>query len=196
MSDRPVCCFRCGMWEFLETPSLPEVHICARCIELQLLRDRIRELELRLDDLSLIRDNEALIEMSYRQVVTPGPREEDTWVTVRRSKGQKGNVPERTPVAVSHNRKGSATGGRGEGSEQLVEGSPVVVPLQNKYIVLDSVGEDDPPEVSHSDQITGTKSGSVARKGKRGFRRAIVVGDASVRGTDRHSVGANGTPGW
>ena len=50
---------------------------------------------------------------------------------------------------------------------------------------MDSVGEDDPPEVSHSDQATGTKSGSVARNGKRGFRRAIVVGDSSVRGTDR-----------
>ena len=71
MIDRPVCCFRCGMWEFLETPRLPEVHICARCEELQLLRDRIRELELRLDDLRLVREKEALIEMSYRQIVTP-----------------------------------------------------------------------------------------------------------------------------
>jgi len=121
----------------MESPSLPEVHICARCVELQLLRDRVRELELRLDDLSLIRENEKLIERSYRQVVTPGPREEDTWVTVRKGKG---HVSESTPVVVPLNSKGWVTDRREEGREQSVMGSPVVVPLQNKYTVLDTVG--------------------------------------------------------
>jgi len=50
-------------------------------------------------------------------------------------------------------------------------------------------GGDDPPGVSHGDQVTGTESGSVAQKGKRGTRRAIVVGDAIVRGTDRRFCG-------
>jgi len=188
MSDRPVCCIRCGMWEFLETTCLPEVHICARCMELQLLRDRVRELELRLDDLSLVRENEKIIDRSYKQVVTPGPQKEDKWVTVRKGKSQKGDVPESTPVAVSHNSNDWATDGRGEGSEQSVEGSPVVA-LQNRYIVLDSVEGDDPPGVSHEDQIACTETGSEAQKGKKGIRREIVVGDAMVRGMDRRFCG-------
>ena len=77
MNGRPVYCIGCGMWEFLETTCLPEVHICARCVELQLLREHARELELRLDDLSLVRQNERFIDRSYRQVVTPGSRKDD-----------------------------------------------------------------------------------------------------------------------
>ena len=52
------------MWEVVESPSLPEVHICAGCIELRLLRDRVRELELQLDDLHLVRENEEVIDRS------------------------------------------------------------------------------------------------------------------------------------
>ena len=66
MNVKPVCCSGCLMWEVLETPSLPDIHICARCIVLQLLKDRGSELELRLDDLRLVRESEEVRERSYR----------------------------------------------------------------------------------------------------------------------------------
>ncbi|XP_078059647.1 scavenger receptor cysteine-rich domain-containing protein DMBT1-like [Mustelus asterias] len=46
------------MWEIVEAPRLPEVHIYAGCVELRLLRDRVRELELQLEDIRLVRENE------------------------------------------------------------------------------------------------------------------------------------------
>ena len=52
------------MWEVVEFPSLPEVHICAGCVVLRLLRDQVRELELQLDDLHLVRENEEVIDRS------------------------------------------------------------------------------------------------------------------------------------
>ena len=158
---RAVCCCRCRMWEVLEAPSLPDVHICARCAELQLLRDRVRELELQLDDLRLVRESEEVIERSYRQVVTPGPREADRWVTVRK------------------------------GKRQVLESTPVAVPLDNKYSCLSTVGGDSLPGESDSGQASGTVDGPVAQKGRDRRRRTIVIGDSIVRGTDRRFCGAD-----
>ena len=147
MAVRAVQCSSCRMWEVMvrDTISDPHDFACGRCIQLQLLTDRLRELELELDELRIIREAEGVIDSSYREVVTP--KNEASWVTVR----------------------------RGEGRKQSVQGSPVVVPLQNKYTVLDTVGGDDLPGVSHGDQVSGTESGSVAQKGTGENRRAIVV---------------------
>ncbi|XP_072895019.1 uncharacterized protein [Hemitrygon akajei] len=62
---------KCQMWGFRESTSLPDGHICTRCIEMQLLRDRVEELELQLDDLRLVRECEEVMDRSYRKVVTP-----------------------------------------------------------------------------------------------------------------------------
>lgn len=42
-----------------------------RCIQLQVLTDGLRELELQLDNLRIIRETESLIDRSYSVVVTP-----------------------------------------------------------------------------------------------------------------------------
>ena len=181
MNGRPVYCIRCGMWEFLETTCLPEVHICARCVELQLLREHVRELELRLDDLSLVRQNEKFIDRSYRQVVTPGSWKDDMGVPVRRGYSQKGDVPESTPVAVSHKRKGWETNGKREGSEQSVDGSPGDVPIQNTYIVLDSVEGDDPPGVNHEDLEVRVRELELELEELRIIREAEAAFDKSYR---------------
>ena len=65
------------------------------------------------------------------------PKNEDRWVTVR-----------------------------GAGRKQSVQGSPVVVPLSNKYTVLDTGEGDDLPGVSHGVQVSGTESVPVAQKGR------------------------------
>jgi len=100
-----------------------------------------------------------VIERSYRDIVTP--KNEGSLVTVRSRKGKK----------------------------QSVQGSPTVVPLNNKYTILDTVGRGDLPGVSHGDRVSGTESGSVAQKGKGENRRAIVMGNSIVRGTDRWICG-------
>ena len=161
MSVRAACCSRCRMWEILESPSLPDVHICARCAELQLLRDRVRELELQIDDLRLVRESEEVIERSYRQVVTPGPQEADRWVTVRK------------------------------GKRQVLESTPVAVPLDNKYSCLSTVGGDSLPGGSDSGRASGTEDGPVAQKGRDRRKRAIVIGDSIVRGSDRRFCGGD-----
>ena len=85
------------LWLCNLLPSLPEVHICAGCVELWLLRDRVRELELQFEAIRLVRENEEVIDRRYRQVVTPGPHEEGKWFTVRKGKSQ---VVESTPVVL------------------------------------------------------------------------------------------------
>ena len=112
-------------WEVVESPSLPEVHICAGCVELRLLSDRVRELELQLEDIRLVRENEGVIDRRYRQVVTLGPQEAGKWVTVRKGKCQ------------------------------VVESTPVVLPLKNKYSCLSTVGVNSPPGGSSSGRATG-----------------------------------------
>ncbi|XP_062896362.1 uncharacterized protein LOC134342314 [Mobula hypostoma] len=161
MTVRAVCCSRCRMWEALESPSLPDVYICAKCIELQLLRDRVTELELQLDDLRLVRESEEVIERSGRQVVTPGPREADKWVTVRRGKGKR----------------------------KVMGSTPAAVPLNNRYSCLSTVGGDSLPGGSDSGPASGTESGPVAQKGRARKRRAVVIGDSIVRGSNRRFCG-------
>jgi len=146
------------MFEVRDTVSVPAEFTCRKCTQLQLLTARVRELELELDELRIIREAEAVIDRSYQDVVTP--RREGSWVTVR-----------------------------GKGRKQPVQGSPVVVSLNNRYTVLDTVGGEDLPGVSHSDRVSGTESGSVAKKGRGEKRRAIVVGDSIVRGIDRRFCG-------
>lgn len=161
MDVRAVVCSSCRMWEVRVTTSVPTDFICGKCTQLQLLGNRVRELELELDELRIIREAEGVIERSYREVVTPQVQEKSRWVTVR---GRKGN-------------------------RQTVQGSPVAVPLNNKYTVLDTVGGDDLPGVSHGVQVSGTESVPVAQKGRGERRRALVIGDSIVRGTDRRFCG-------
>lgn len=79
---------------------------------------------------------------------------------------------------------------RGAGRKQSVQGSPVVVPLSNKYSALDTVEGNDIPVVSRSERISSAVSVSVAREGKGQSGRAIVIGDSLVRGIDRRFCGS------
>ena len=137
MSVKPVCCSLCRMWDVLEAPGLPDIHICEGCVELRFLRDRVKELELQLEDLRLVRENEEVIDKSYRQVVTPGPRE-DKWVTARKGKAR---VIESTPVDVPlHNKHSclstaggdSPSGGSSSGRVSGVESGPVIQRAKKK----------------------------------------------------------------
>ncbi|XP_055521107.1 uncharacterized protein LOC129715270 [Leucoraja erinacea] len=155
MRARAVYCSGCQMWEVMESDSPPDVHICTRCIEMELLRDRIRNLEQQLDDLRLVRESEEVIDRSYREVVT------DKWVTLRMDKGQ---------------RQGRVS-------------TPVSVHLENKYSCLSTVGVDSLPGSSDSGRASGTETGPVAQKGREKKRRAIVIGDSILRGSDRRFCG-------
>eukprot|EP00061_Rhincodon_typus_P003726 g20828.t1 len=167
MEARAVACFSCRIWEVRVTAGVPSDLTCEKCTQLQLLTNCIRELELvlELDELWIIREAEGVRERSYKEVVTPKVQEKSSWVTVR----------------------------RGKGNRQTVQRSPVAVPLKNKYTVLDTVGGgrvgEDLPGEGHSGQVSGTKPGPVAQKGSRENRRAIVVGDSMVRGTDKRFCG-------
>eukprot|EP00061_Rhincodon_typus_P005627 g25380.t1 len=141
------------------TAGVPSDFTCEKCTQLQLLKNRIRELEL--DELRIIRETEGVIERSYKEVVTPKLQEKGSWVTVR----------------------------KGKGDRQTVQGSPVAVPLNKKYTILDTVEGDNLLGEGHSGQVSGTEPGPVAQKGKGENRRAIVVGDSIVRGTDRQFCG-------
>ena len=143
------------MWEVREADSPPDVHICARCVEMGLLKDCVRNLEQQLEDLRLVRENEEVIDRSYREVVTPRPREADKWVTVRKGKGQR----------------------------QGLESTPVAVHLENRYSCLSSIGADSLPGGSNSGRASGTENSPDAQKGSK-KRRAIVIGDSIVRGSD------------
>ena len=159
MAGKAVQCSSCRMFEMRDAVSVPADFTCGKCTHLQLLKNRVRELELELDELRIIREAEAVINRSFRDVVTL--RNEDRWVTVR-----------------------------GAGRKQSVQGSPVVVPLGNKYSALDTVEGDDLPVVSHGDRISSTESVPVAQKGKGESRRTIVIGDSLVRGINRRFCGS------
>ena len=135
MAEKAVQCSSCRMFEVRDAVSVPADFTCGKCTHLQLLKNRVREQELELDELRIIREAEAVIDRSFRDVVTP--KNEDRWVTVR-----------------------------GAGRKQSVQGSPVVVPLGNKYSALDTVEGDDLPVVSHGDRISSTESVPVAQKGR------------------------------
>ena len=102
-----------------------------------------------------------MIGQSYRQVVTPGPQEAGKWVTVRKGKGQ------------------------------VAETTPVDLPLKNKYSCLSTVVVDSPPGGSSSGRASGAEFGFVAQKGKERRRKAVVIGDSTVRGSDRRLSGGS-----
>ncbi|XP_072125340.1 transmembrane protein 204 isoform X5 [Mobula birostris] len=57
------------------------------------------------------------------------------------------------------------------------------------FTVLDTVGGDDRPGVSHGGRASGTVSDPVVQKGGTEKRRAVVIGDSIVRGADRRFCG-------
>jgi len=75
------------------------------------------------------------------------------------------------------------------GKKQLVQGSPVVVPLSDRYTPLDAGEGDDLPGESDGVQVSGTESVPVAQKGRGKRSRALVIGDSIVRGIDRRFCG-------
>jgi len=88
------------------------VHADFTCeTQLQVLTDHVRELELELDELRLIKDAEGEKEISYKELVTPKLQDKGIWVIVR---SEKGNMP-------------------------TVQGLPVAVPLDKMYTALDIV---------------------------------------------------------
>eukprot|EP00061_Rhincodon_typus_P007256 g28775.t1 len=131
-----VACSSCRMWEVRVTTGVLSDFTCEKCTQLQLLTDRVRELEL--DELRIIWEGEGVIERSYMEVVTPKVQDKGRWVTVR----------------------------RGKGDRQTAQGSPVAIPLNNKYTALDTVAGDILPGEGHSGQVSGTEPGPVAQKGR------------------------------
>lgn len=114
-----------------------------------------------LDDLCLVRASEEVIERSYKEVVTPKPQERDMWVKLRKGKGQ---------------RQGRVS-------------TPMSVHLANKYSCLGTDGGDSLPGGSDSGQASSTETGPIALKGRDKKKRAIVIGDSIVRGSDRRFCG-------
>ena len=160
---RAVMCSVCSMWEVRVNTVVPDDHTCKRCIQLQLLSARVRELEQELDELRIIREVETEIDRSYREVVTPKSLEVGKWVTVK----------------------------KGRGSRQREQRTPAAIPINNRYTVLDTVDGDDPPGTSCSGPASGTVVEPSTRKGRRDENRALVLGDSIVRGADRRFCGAD-----
>ena len=69
---RNVSCVRCHMWEFLVVSRVPKVHICSKCLELQRLRAQVRQLEGRLEDAFLVRENEEIMAGNHEQEEVQG----------------------------------------------------------------------------------------------------------------------------
>eukprot|EP00061_Rhincodon_typus_P000667 g12385.t1 len=85
------------MWEVMVTSGVPSDFTCEKCTQLQLLTNRIRELELELDELRIM--NSGVIEKSYKEVVIPKVQEKGSRVNVRKGKGNRQTV-QGSPVAV------------------------------------------------------------------------------------------------
>ena len=136
MPGKMLECSSCRMWEIRETSGIPDDNTCKRCIQLQLLEKRVRELEKELDDLRLIRENEMYIDSSFRDVVTPKQQSTGNWVTVRRGNGTV------------------------EGQAEQV--SPVDIPLHNRFTELDTVVGNALPGTSCDSRNSDTESGSTA----------------------------------
>eukprot|EP00061_Rhincodon_typus_P001038 g13538.t1 len=101
-----VCC-SCSMWELRDDDDS-----CGKCSQLQLLGDRVRELELGLNGLRVIRAAEHIIDKSVSEVFAPKVQADSSWVTTRKDKG----------------------------SRQREQEAPVAIPFKNKYIVLKQQG--------------------------------------------------------
>eukprot|EP00061_Rhincodon_typus_P015193 g42731.t1 len=89
MAVRTVACSSCKMWEIRETSSVHGDYTCEKCTWMQLLTDCIRELELELNALRIIRGTENIIDKSDNEVVTRKVQSAESWVTTRRDKGEK-----------------------------------------------------------------------------------------------------------
>ncbi|XP_059846282.1 uncharacterized protein LOC132405470 [Hypanus sabinus] len=90
---RAVVCSVCSMWEVRVNTVVPDDHTCRRCVQLQLLSDRVR----------IIREVEAEID-SYQEVVTPKNQEVGRWVMVQRGRGSR-QREQSTPAAIPINNK-------------------------------------------------------------------------------------------
>eukprot|EP00061_Rhincodon_typus_P008233 g30665.t1 len=71
------------MWEIREQSSVPANYICTKCDQLQLLTERVVQLEKQLDTLRCIQEAERVIDTSFKEVVT-SQVQADRWVTARR----------------------------------------------------------------------------------------------------------------
>jgi len=161
---RPVSCSSCEMWEFKDPSGVPGSFTCKTCVQLQLLFDRLMALELRMDSLWSICDAEEVVDSMFSELVTPQIKitEGDReWVTTRQRKSRK-----------------------------AVQGSPMVISLQNRYTILDTVGGDGSRGDGGSCQIHCTMVGSAAQEGGKKSGRAIVIGDSIVKGIDRRFCGS------
>ena len=72
------------------------------------MRAWVRQLELRLEDLFLVRENEAIMNRNQIQEGISESRRGDEWVTVRKGKKKRSNVPKATPGVVSQDSRGKA----------------------------------------------------------------------------------------
>ena len=159
----PMVCSACNMWEIRDMVGVPDDYICRKCVQLQLLADRIERLELRLDSYWSIHDAEKVVDSTYSELVTPQV---------------KGKRTERERVANSQ-----------QSSRQIVQESPAVISLLNRFTILDTVEGDGSSGECSSSQVHGTMGGSAAHDGGKKRGRAIVIGDSIVRGIDRRFCG-------
>jgi len=70
MTGKAVQCSSCRTFEVRDTLSVPADFTCGKRTHLQLLKNRVRELELELEELRIIREAELVINRSFRDVVT------------------------------------------------------------------------------------------------------------------------------
>ena len=84
-----------------------------KCIQVQLLKDRVGELGKQVKDLRFVLQTESFLDKSYSEIVTPKVLDGKKWVTVR---------------------KGGKLG---------MQKSPGVVPLENWFTHLEAVGTED-----------------------------------------------------
>ena len=108
MAVQAVRCTSCGMFEVRDTGSVPADYTCQRCIQFHLLEERIRDLELELEELRIIKEAEVAIDEGNREIVIPKC---DTWVTVRRGKKK---VVQSSPEAVPLSNRYSALEAAGD----------------------------------------------------------------------------------
>ncbi|XP_055522044.1 uncharacterized protein LOC129716197 isoform X1 [Leucoraja erinacea] len=113
MSGKLIQCDACSMWEVKDTAGASGCYKCEKCIQVELLKGRVGELEKQVDDLRFVRETESFLDKSYSTIVTPKVLEERRWETVR--KGGKHGMPT----------------------------SPGDVPLVNRFIRLEGVGTED-----------------------------------------------------
>ena len=72
MAGKAVQCSSSRMFEVRDAVSVPADYTCGKCTHLQLLQNRVSELELQVDELRIIREAEVVIDRSFMDIVTPG----------------------------------------------------------------------------------------------------------------------------